>query len=315
MEMLEVKAPETFTTFIPAVQVDTTMEDIPYMGPGKMALEQNFSCILLFKNIFDIAPQTLRNVMAISSGNSLFIASSLLSDPHSPPARRKISHVMGNIGRPGTVLLVPPVEPRMMVPGIERWPFMNFRDWDGIGRDSFAESSLHLWFTGSTQEVSIGYSGAQDKELYMVESVVSLHGKGEWVADLDILSALQSSSIVHRQRRSIPPSLKWQVALRGGLTDDGRRSTMVCQESHDSQYRHQNLPLATIETWWELLEKSSDDCVFLAAGNWQARLAAMIICLAQGRRVSVVSNPVCWDCVADSKRTISELKDPVVYIY
>ncbi|KAK7701178.1 hypothetical protein SLS64_010510 [Diaporthe eres] len=316
MEMLEVKAPETFTTFIPAVQVvDTTMEEmLPYLGPGKMTLEQYFSCILLFENIFDIAPQTLRNVMAISSGNSLFIASSLLSDPHSLPARRKISHVMGNIGRPGTVLLVPPVEPRMMAPGIERWPFMNFRDWDGIGRDSFAESSLHLWFTGSTQEVSIGYSGAQDKELYMVESVVSLHGKGEWVADLDILRALQSSSLVHRQKRSIPPSLRGQVALRGGPTDDGRR-TMVCQESHDSQYRHQKLPLATIETWWELLEKSSDDCVFLAAGNWQARLAAMIICLAQGRRVSVVSNPVCWDCVADSKRTISELKDPVVYIY
>lgn len=315
MEMLEVEAPETFTTFSPAVQVDTTMEDmLPYMGPGKMTLEQYFSCILLFENIFDIAPKTLCNVMAISSGNSLFIASSLLSDPQSLPARRKISHVMGNIGRPGTVLLVPPVEPRMMAPGIERWPFMNFRDWDGIGRDSFAESSLHLWFTGSTQEVSIGYSGAQDKELYMVESVVSLHGKGEWVADLDILRALQGSSLVHRQRRSIPPSLRGQVALRGGPTDDGRRG-MVCQENHDCQYRHQKLPLATIETWWELLEKSSNDCVFLAAGNWQARLAAMIICLAQGRQVSVVSNPVCWDCVTDSKRTVSKLKDPVVYIY
>lgn len=316
MEMLEVEAPETFTTtFIPAVQVDTTMEDmLPYMGPGRMTLEQYFSCILLFENIFDIPPATLRNVMAISSGNSLFIASSLLSDPHSLPARRKISHVMGNIGRPGTVLLVPPVEPRIMAPGIERWPFMNFRDWDGVGRDSFAESSLHLWFTGSTQEVSIGYSGAQDKELYMVESVVSLHGKGEWVADLDILRALQSSSFVHRQRRSIPPSLKGQVALSGGQTGDRRRS-VACQEDHDSQYRHQKLPLATIETWWELLEKSSNDCVFLAAGNWQARLAAMIICLAQGRQVSVVSNPVCWDCVADSKRTISGLKDPVVYIY
>lgn len=315
IEMLEVSPPKTFTPSSPALQVDTTTDDVlPIMGPIRMILEQYFQCILLFENSFDIEIGKLPNVMAISSGNSLFIASSLLSDPHSPPSRRKISHVIGNIGRPGTVLLVPPVQPRMMAPGIERWPFMNFRDWDGVGRDSFAESSLHLWFTGSTQEVSIGYSGAQDKELYMVESVVSLHGKGEWVADLDIFKALQRSSLVHRQRRSAPPSVNGQVTSRGGLPEEGRRR-IPCQEDHVSEYRHGKLPLATIETWWELLENSPNDCVFLAAGNWQARLAAMIICLAQGRQVSVVSNPVCWDCVADSKRTISELKDPVVYIY
>lgn len=315
VEMLEVSAPKTFTPSSPALQVDTTVyEVLPVIGSIWMTLEQYFQCILLFEGSFDIGINTLRNVMAISSGNSLFIAASLLSDPHSVPSRRKISHVMGNIGRPGTVLLIPPVEPRMMAPGIERWPLMNFRDWDGAARDSFAESSLHLGFTGSTQEVNIGYSGAQDKELYMVESVVSLHGKGEWVADLDILKALQGSELVHRQRRSAPPGLRGQVALRGGLHEEGRRR-VPCQEDHVSEYRHGKLPLATIETWWELLEKSSSDCVFLAAGNWQARLAAMIICLAQGRQVSVVANPVCWDCVADSKRTTSELKDPVVYIY
>lgn len=315
IEMLEVSAPKTFTPSSPAVQVETPLGDVlRILAPVRMTLEQYFSCILLFENSFDITPEMLSNVMAISSGNSLFIAASLLSDPHSLPARRKISHVMGNIGRPGTVLLVPPVQPRMMAPGIERWPFMNFRDWDGVGRDSFAESSLHLWFTGSTQEVSIGYSGAQDKELYMVESVVSLHGKGEWVADLDILRALQSSSLVHRQRRSAPPSLKGQIALRGGSAEEVRPG-ILCQEDHVSQFRHGKLPLATIETWWELLEKSPNDCIFLAAGNWQARLAALIICLAQGRQVSVVSNPVCWDCVADTKRTTLQLRDPVVYIY
>lgn len=40
------------------------------------------------------------------------------------------------------------------------------------------------------QEVSISYSDAQNKELYMVESIVSLHRKGEWVTNLDILKAL-----------------------------------------------------------------------------------------------------------------------------
>lgn len=313
----ETSASKKFALLSIALQVDITTEDVlTITGPISMALEQIFSCILLLESSFDIAPAMICNVMAISSGNSLFIASSLLSDPHTPPARRKISHVMGNVGRPGTVLLVPPVQPRMMAPGIERWPFLNFCEWDGVGRDSFAESSLHLWFTGSTQEVSIGYSGAQDKELYMVESVVSLHEKGEWVADLDILKALQSLELVRRQKRSGPPGLKGQVALRRGFGEEGRPiGSMVCQEDHVSQYKHEKLPLVTIETWWELLEKSSNDCIFLATGNWQARLAAMIICLSQGRQVSVVSNPVCWDCVADSKRTISELKDTVVYIY
>ncbi|KAK2613458.1 hypothetical protein N8I77_000371 [Diaporthe amygdali] len=315
MEMLNVDVPETPSTPGPVVQVKTAaVKDLLRVtGPIEMTLEQSFSCILMFESSFDVPPHQAASVMAISSGNSLFIASSLLSDPHSLPTRRKISHVMGNIGHPGTVLLVPPIQPRMTVPGIERWPLMTFRDWDGTGSDSFAESSLHLWFTGSTQEVSIGYSGAQDKELYMIESVVSLHGKGEWVADLDILRALQSPSLIHLQRKSIPPSVKGQVVLREGFTE--KRSETGCEENHVSQYNHQKLPLTAIETWWELLEKPSKDCVFLAAGNWQARLAAMMICIAQGRKVSIISNPVCWDCVADAKKTLSQQDNPVVYIY
>ncbi|KAI1196657.1 hypothetical protein F5X97DRAFT_304374 [Nemania serpens] len=134
-----------------------------FLKPKSMSTEQLFSCVLLCENSFDITPTRLGNVMAMSSGNSLFIHASLTMDPVHPPRRTKIRHVMGNIGKPGTALLVPPIEPSMLMLGIEKWHLINFSAWDGQVTDCFADSSLHIWFTGFTQEVDIGYNGAQDK--------------------------------------------------------------------------------------------------------------------------------------------------------
>ncbi|KAL1883293.1 hypothetical protein Daus18300_000351 [Diaporthe australafricana] len=312
---MRVNSPDMPSRRDPMVQGDTAVKELLRLtGPVEMTESQAFFCILMFETSYFLFPSRLEGVMAISSGNSLFVASSLLSDPYSLPSEPKISHVMGNIGRPGTLLLVPPVQPRMIAPGIERWPLLTFRDWDGVGNDSFPDSSLHLWFTGSTQEINEGYDGAHDQELCMIESVVSLHDKGEWVADLDILKVLrQSQCRLDRQNETIPPDVRRRFVLYEASKE--RRADTCCEENHISQYSPQKLPLTAIETWWELLERSSKNCVFLATGNWQARLAAMIICFAQGRKVSIISNPVCWDCVADTRRTLNKPEDPIVYIY
>lgn len=148
------------------------------LQPSRMSISQSFSGILFFENSFDIPPSQVSNVMAMSTGNSLFIAASLLCDPAKPPRGSKIRHVMGNVGKPGMALLVPPVQPRMMTLGIDKWHLIDLGWWDGVERDSFEGSTLHLWFTGKNQEVDVGYTGAQDQELYILESVVSLYGKG-----------------------------------------------------------------------------------------------------------------------------------------
>ncbi|KAJ6779527.1 hypothetical protein PWT90_07848 [Aphanocladium album] len=286
------------------------------LKPWEMSTEESFSCILWFENTFDIFPTQLKSVMAISSGNSLFIAASLLCDPAAPVRKNKIRHVLGNIGRPETALLVPPIEPRLMKLGIERWPELVFSPWDGIERDSFKNSSLHLWFTGSTQEVDIGFSGAQDKELYILESVVSLHGNGTWIGDLDILKAAQNQSLVYRHR----PNPASETLLEGGKAwTDGDRSChelpQTCSRDHKKNYEYEQLPLAAIENWSELLENRNQSSIFLAKGNWQARLAAMMICIAQKRQVCLVSGSVCWECIAARRRSQRDFNSAVIYIF
>ncbi|KAI1362462.1 hypothetical protein F5Y08DRAFT_274969 [Xylaria arbuscula] len=279
-----------------------------------MSIAQSFSCALLFENSYDISPKQLKNVIAMSSGNSLFIDASLLCDPISPPERTKLKHVVGNVGKPGIALLVPPIEPNIMTLGIERWHLINFNAWDGQTRDSFTDSSLHIWFTGFTQEVDIGHSGGQDKELYILESVVALHAKAEWIADLDIMKCAESFSLIHRHTQVSPTT--W-LTLKSGKPQVARStSSFNCgEEGHRSDYQQQKGPLVAVENWSELLTDTQKNCIFLAKGNWQARLAAMMICVRMKRKVCLLPNDVCWDCVNLFKSHSHDLEDPIVYIH
>ncbi|KAH8659021.1 hypothetical protein BGZ61DRAFT_567223 [Ilyonectria robusta] len=279
------------------------------LQPSRMSISQSFSGILFFENLFDIPPSQVSNVMAMSTGNSLFIAASLLCDPAKPPRGSKIRHVMGNVGKPGMALLVPPVQPRMMTLGIDKWHLIDLARWDGVGRDSFEGSTLHLWFTGKNQEVDVGYTGAQDQELYILESVVSLYGKGgEWVADLDILKMQREPPFVYQQEYKRPGLDAITEGTTTGLF-------LACHGKHVSQYRYEDLPLATVENWAELIEDMQSNYICMATGNWQARLAAAMVCIAQGRRVCLLPDFVCWQCVAATKNSEAKLKDPTVYIH
>lgn len=53
----------------------------------------------------------------------------------------------------------------------------------------------------------------------------------------------------------------------------------------------------------------------MAVGNWQAKLAAMMVCIAESRRVCLLPNYVCWMCVCKARLAQSEMKHPVVYIH
>ena len=210
--------------------------------------------------------------------------------------------------------MVPPIEPNIMTLGIERWHLINFNMWDGQTRDSFTDSSLHIWFTGFTQEVDIGHSGGQDKELYILESVVALHAKAEWIADLDIMKCAESLSLIHRHIQASPSTSlaskdsKPQVAQAA--------SSFVCgEEGHHTGYQQHKETLVAVENWSELLTDTQKNCIFLAKGNWQARLAAMMICVRMKRRVCLLPIEVCWDCVNLSKNPSRNSEDPIVYIH
>jgi hypothetical protein len=349
--------------------------------PFKLATQTSFSCILLFESNFDIDPSQLKNVIALSNGNSLFIAGALLCDPAEAPWKsRRIQHVMGNVGQAGTALLVPPIGPRIMPLGLDHWHLINHSAWDGQNRDCFADCTLHLWFTGKKQEVDTGYSGAQDTELFILESVVSVHGRGKWVADLDILAALNDRTVVYRYEQEVVSEDK-QAASQGNecppiIRPEGKevdsshlntqdeehfdlerdftantngdwvsesatrtrpdspmeasqnnqeavpsvgqaivqRHSCPAGHGHEAKYHPYKLPLASVENWTELLDITDKNCIFLAHENWQARLAATMICIAQSRRVYLLSGRLCWACVESARQRETQLKDPVVYI-
>jgi hypothetical protein len=256
-----------------------------------------FSCVLQFEQCYDIPINQVQDVMAVSNRNSLFIASQLLGDP-SLRLNSKVKHVMGNIGRPRMTLLIPPIAPRITKAGIESWHMIDRKTWDGAPDDCFADSSLHLWFTGSTLPLDIGYTGAQDTELYFLESAVSLHGRGKWIADLDILKALRSWELLYS-------------ILTPNNPKNGR-TTMECKHiSNDARtdWQH-NVKLLALQNWLELLDCDQDTGIFLAGGNWQARLAALSICVSLQRKLCVLGDDACWHCVA----ILVKQESPIIFI-
>lgn len=276
------------------------------IDPYDLQLAEMFSCILLCESgTFNIPSSHLIDTMAISSGDSMYIAAQLLTDPAKAQSNpHDVRHVMGNIGRPGTALLQAPVDPKIRSVGIEQWTYISAEDWDGYHRDSFKDTSLHLWFTGSSvpiygKHVSLG---EKDTELYLLESVVSVHGRGlegpsEWVADLDILRALRDPSLtVDDPFRT--PSRKTLPSLAGESNDN--TCCKLSGEKHHkvTTYDKEALKLTAVESWIELLQTQEENTIFLAKGNWQARQAATAISIAKGRKTCVLRDDTCWPCIA-----------------
>lgn len=231
----------------------------------------------------------LGQVFAISIDDSLYIASPLLDDPtsgfQSPPEIRRIR---GNIGRPGLNFLGffssrDAVRVRQRDPGM--WKVVNHHEYDGELEDCFSATTLHLSLTGYVHDVAL-QGGSRFSSISFAEAVVSAHEAGHWVADLDILNArLIRGLILITARKECPGS---------------------CEVGKIPQER-----LLAIENWEELLDPPRAAAVFQAHGNWQARLAAVLICLQKGYLTLLFGSHGCWDCTfehlsaADPKSKLS----------
>lgn len=256
-----------------ASPLDETLRSYP------LTRQQCFSCIIkLESSQYSIEPEKLNTVLAVSTGDSIFVASPLLCDPIETGTVNPVQRIMGNVGRAGIALLVPPQSPKVKKLGIETWDLINQNTFDGNFEDCFANTSLHLSFTGASMPLDIGFTGNCDREVYILETVVSVHEAGQWVADLDVLGSLANKRLEHDLARK--PS---------------------CTNDH-WEVRHTDLPgrqLISLENWSEFLDRPDSGSIFKALGNWQARLAGAVLGLAQGHRVFVVQHDVCWKCVRD----------------
>ncbi|EPS44999.1 hypothetical protein H072_1036 [Dactylellina haptotyla CBS 200.50] len=228
-------------------------------GRFSFNLKETFACICSMENAkFDLYLKELDKVMAISARDSIYVASPLVSDPFFHRTETKVIRIMGNVGKSGISLLIPPGELRKpTTKNIGNWKLINHFPFEGEFRDYFAGTSLHLSLTGGIQPVNVGAYGVFDSEINFVESVVSVLDRGEWVADIDVLRTWSVDTWEHRSCDK----------------------TQHQRENHEIGHylQHEDGDIITIQNWSELFARPEGNAIFLAKGNWQARLAASIV--------------------------------------
>jgi hypothetical protein len=233
----------------------------------------------------NLHPDQLFSVMAMGSGNSIYVDDRLLQDPSetslsNSPIFGGIRRILGSLDRPGIIFLVPPQVPRILEVDLSSWRFSQQTIFDGSSKNSFKQTSLHLSFT--EYEIPLGGArGGRDVAAVMLETLVSVHDGRQWVADLDILGSLAM--------------LPWEgegdgICRCGHLPNDNLGYML------STSYR---LKLKSLETWDDLLcckenLLGSEIGVVRTYNNPYSRLAAAAVCVQKGFYVCILpSHLIC----------------------
>ena len=243
------------------------------LQPCPLTQEQVFSCIAMFESgSFNIDPEMLKYVMALSTGNSIYVASPLLSDPWEATQRSDIQRVIGNIGRPGIAMMVPPQKPRLRTLDHDTWNCITHENFSGKVEDSFQQTTLHLGFSGWERPIDVDLHGAQDDPIYFLEAPISILDGGKWIGDLDILGTFRA-------------------------TNFSRVKSIRCSDDHHNNTTGNHPAEAVcIDRWEELIERPLEAGIVRARHNWQARLAATALSVQAGHDTVVLPSDFCWKC-------------------
>ena len=248
-----------------------------------------FACIAMMETgTYNLNPDELQNVFAIGAADSLYIASVLLQDPTNEvivPIRR----FTGNIGRAGMAFMVPPKEPEIKpIDRIDEWYQCDHKEFDGKMENCFEGASLHISFSEASQAVNIDFEGGRDVEAYFLETLISVHDRETWVAELDVIGALRGL-----QGRLIREFLEYRSCKCGAFPTKGPE-------------------IISIDNFAEMIIPPRQAGIIRANGNWQARLAAASICLAKYYTVILKSEKTCWGCLSKASidhRTVASTID------
>jgi hypothetical protein len=243
---------------------------------GVVPLPIVFSCIIYYESGYlDLGPERLVDALALTNQNSIYVASQLLVDPGLDLPEIPIRRIIGNIGKSGISILVPPINPKVLQKDLESWNVVAHERFDGKMQDSFQASSLHLSLTGYELDVDqVGVLGNQDHDAKIVEVAISLHDHGKWIADLDTIKASKTwAGITYRHIH---------CNHKGDIRLDASKVTS----------------LVSVDTWMELLDQPLVNCIVRANGNAIARLAAASLAAQKLYDYRIVSSTTCWACVA-----------------
>ncbi|MCJ1397650.1 hypothetical protein MMC11_000846 [Xylographa trunciseda] len=255
------------------------IEEIIFPHPKPLLKRENvFSCIAMLESgTYNIPPDDLKEVMAISARNSLYVSQALLCDPYETSHINDVTLILGNVGRSGMVLMVAPIAPRLRAMDLQHWEVVNHDAFTFQEDDCFPSTTLHLSFTDYELPLKIGDHGAIDHDVAIVETVISVHDGGKWIGDIDVLALFQSNN--HLLRRF--------------------QHDTEC--SHSDRVHHKGR-LTSIASWEEIIDAPEDlgqdnIGVLRAHNNWQARQAAACISIQRGfQTVILPPQRICWNC-------------------
>ena len=220
----------------------------------------------------DLHPEDLEDVIAVSSSNNIYASEVLFCDPSESPPPYAFRHVIGNIGRPGLVLLLSSRNTAVREPDFGTWEMVNQAPFDGNFEKNFASTSLHLSLTGYEQSVNLNDHGDRDSVVDFAEAVVSAHDRGLWHADLDLLRLTTRT---------------WS-----------RTSPEDCP--HHGEDRADYSPIAdltSIDSWYEALDPPRTPAVVRSQSNWIARLALVSIPWPEKQELVIISDTPCCACL------------------
>lgn len=258
------------------------------IGGASTLRARSFACIAMFETgSLNLRSQDFEGVVAISSGNSLYVSELLLCDPYAGVQPHLIRCLVGNVGKPGLSLLLLPQNPIHREPDLDSWELVNHAEFDGLFEDNFRGTSLHLSLTGYEQALNIGKHGGRDKEVCYLEAVIAALDNGTWVADLDILyhppqpeSLFQNIWVGYDGHYYLPRDCQHKVQERVDFA---------------SRFNH----LTSIDNWFKVFDRPLNASIVRVRENWIARLALATVMMNEKRPMIIGSQKICWACVGE----------------
>lgn len=82
--------------------------------------------------------------MALSSGDSIYVAAWLICDPAERQPANVVCRLHGNVGNAGLILLIPAADPQTLAQGIVNSKLIDREGFDRTVTNVFTGTTLHL---------------------------------------------------------------------------------------------------------------------------------------------------------------------------
>ena len=181
------------------------------------------------------------------------------------------------------------------------WKVINNTKFNNLEEDHFRRTSLHLSFTKFYRPLDFSCRGGQDIRVGLLECFISVHDAGKWVADVDVLAAIEPlNRVILRLKDKIrfTSAAAMKPVNKMVRIDDIRldRPKCACGGTFSNE-------VVSIEGWDEILDMPGAIAVIRARGNPLARLAIFSV-LSQLRITDIDSESDTYSDIKDYRKVI-----------